>query len=62
MELGGHIVYKANVKRILMEPGPDGRERAVGVQLADGRRFRCGQGFGLGSGVDECVDHGMGCQ
>ena len=33
-------MYKANVKQIVMEPGPDGRERAVGVSLADGRRFR----------------------
>jgi phytoene dehydrogenase-like protein len=41
VELGGHIVYKANVKEVLMEADADsGRERALGVRLSDGRRFR----------------------
>ena len=55
VELGGHIVYKANVKRILTEESTSGAStsslqspsepigaapRATGVQLADGRVFR----------------------
>ena len=49
VELGGHIVYKANVKQILMAEGeasPSGQQggepvpRASGVKLADGRVFR----------------------
>lgn len=34
IEKGGHIEYKANVKKILTDNG-----RAVGVELADGRKF-----------------------
>lgn len=34
-EYGGHIVYKANVKQIVVEGG-----KATGVKLADGRVFR----------------------
>ncbi|GIL74812.1 hypothetical protein Vretimale_2408 [Volvox reticuliferus] len=37
---GGHVVYKANVKEILVEGPMDGERRAVGVRLADGRVFR----------------------
>ena len=50
VEHGGHIVYKANVKQILMAEGeasPSGQQqggepvpRASGVKLADGRVFR----------------------
>ena len=35
IEAGGHIMYKANVKEILLEGG-----KAVGVRLADGRQYR----------------------
>ncbi len=41
-EHGGHIVYKANVKQIVVEGG-----RATGVKLADGRVFRWGQHGGF---------------
>lgn len=42
VEHGGHIIYKANVKEVLMEPtgNDDGLQRAVGVRLSDGRQFR----------------------
>jgi prolycopene isomerase len=51
MEHGGHILYKANVKEILVhhqtqkqaasaEMPPPSTTKAVGVKLADGREFR----------------------
>ena len=42
VEHGGQIIYKANVKEVLMEPtgSADGQQRAVGVKLSDGRQFR----------------------
>ena len=36
-ELGGDILLNAPVERILVEDGPDGKPRATGVTLADGR-------------------------
>jgi phytoene desaturase len=36
-ELGGEVLLNAPVERILVEDGPDGKPRAVGVALADGR-------------------------
>ncbi|KAG2451912.1 hypothetical protein HYH02_003687 [Chlamydomonas schloesseri] len=39
-EYGGKIVYKANVKEIILSPQPDGTQRATGVRLADGRVFK----------------------
>ena len=39
-ELGGQIIYRANVKQIVTEPQLDGKRRAVAVELADGRVFR----------------------
>ncbi|PNH03626.1 Prolycopene isomerase, chloroplastic [Tetrabaena socialis] len=42
VEHGGHVVYKANAKEIVMEADAqaEGGQRAVGVRLADGRVFR----------------------
>lgn len=58
VERGGRIEYKANVRKILTEAGPDGQERAVGVQLADGRVYRCaGQARGAGGGVPSDLCH-----
>ena len=38
-EKGSHVIYKANVKRILTE-GEGDRVSARGVELADGRVYR----------------------
>jgi prolycopene isomerase len=37
VEHGGHVVYKANVREIVMDPQSG---RATAVRLADGRVFR----------------------
>ncbi|KAG2485310.1 hypothetical protein HYH03_015984 [Edaphochlamys debaryana] len=39
-DFGGHIVYKANVKEIVLEQQADGSEKATAVKLADGRVYR----------------------
>jgi phytoene desaturase len=36
-ELGGEVLLNAPVERIVVEDGPDGKPRATGVALADGR-------------------------
>lgn len=39
-EMGGKILYRANVKRIVTRQMSDGNQKAVAVELADGRTFR----------------------
>lgn len=39
-ELGGKVTYGAQVTKILVEQGSDGRRRATGVRLADGSEHR----------------------
>ena len=38
--LGGELVYRSQVERILVENGPDGRRRAAGVRLYDNSEHR----------------------
>ena len=40
LELGGEIRYRSRVAEILVETGPEGQDRAVGVRLADGTEHR----------------------
>jgi phytoene dehydrogenase-like protein len=40
LELGGEIRYRSRVAEILVESGPQGQDRAVGVRLADGTEHR----------------------
>jgi phytoene dehydrogenase-like protein len=38
--LGGEIRYRSRVAEILVEPDPEGQDRAIGVRLADGTEHR----------------------
>ena len=40
LELGGEIRYRSRVAEILVETGPEGQDRAVGVRLTDGTEHR----------------------